>query len=78
VNVEVPVAVPVFEELAVPVCVKEGVTVGLGVWDPVPEGEDVSVVVDVLDQGVPVFVALALLDPVVVRLPVILDVIVPV
>lgn len=70
--------VPVFEELAVPVCVKEGVTVGLGVWDAVPEGEAVSVVVDVLDQGVPVFVTVAVFDPVVVRLPVILDVIVPV
>jgi hypothetical protein len=78
VNVEVPVAVPVFEELAVPVCVKEGVTVGLSVWDAVPEGEAVSVVVDVLDQGVPVVVTVALLDPVVLLLPVILDVIVPV
>ena len=68
--------VPVEELLPDPVCVRLGVWNAEGVWEAVMDGVAVRVVVEVLDQGVPVCVMDLVLDAVVVRLPVIEAVIV--
>ena len=70
------VCVPVEELLPDSVCVWLDVWKAEGVWEAVMDGVAVRVVVEVLDQGVPVWVMEFVLDAVDVRLPVIEAVIV--
>ena len=74
----VGVGVLVEELLPDPVWVWVGVWKAEGVWEAVMDGVAVKVVVEVLDQGVPVWVMERVLDAVDVRLPVIEAVIVAV
>ena len=74
----VGICVPVEELLPDPVWVCVGVWKAEGVWEAVIDGVAVKVVVEVLDQGVPVWVMERVLDAVDVRLPVIEAVIVAV
>jgi len=76
--VPVWLCVPVEELLSDPVCVCVDVWKAEGVWEAVLDGVAVKVVVEVLDQGVPVWVIDMVREAVVVRLPVIEAVIVAV